>query len=264
MSIIPVQIPAVLTPVVILARPQMGENIGATARAMKNCGLMSLRLVTPRDGWPNPAAEPMASNAADILETAEVYDSLPDALHDIGYLVATSARSRNMEKPVFMPREAITELVKRQASQHQGESQRSALLFGAERSGLDNEELMLADCVAQAPLNPESMSLNLAQAVLLMAWEWRMTTLADSEQLADGPEGVSAPADLEKRAYFMLRLQDVLEREGFFSNAEMAPIVHRNLTCLLARSAPTEQELNTLHGILTHFERNTEAGGDNS
>ena len=262
MSITPVQILAVLTPVVILARPQMGENIGATARAMKNCGLLSLRLVNPRDGWPNPAAEPMASTAADILETAEVYDSLPDALHDIGYLVATSARPRNMEKPVFTPREAMTELVKRQASQHQGESQRPALLFGAERSGLDNEELMLADCVAQAPLNPESMSLNLAQAVLLMAWEWRMVALTDGRQLADRPEGVSAPADLKKRAYFISRLHEVLEREGFFSNAEMAPIVKRNLTCLLARSAPTNQELNTLHGILTLFERNT-AGGSN-
>ena len=253
-----------LTPVVILARPQLGENIGATARAMKNCGLLSLRLISPRDGWPNPATQPMASNAADILETAEVYDSLPDALHDISYLVATSARPRNMEKPVFTPREAIAELIKRQTLQHKCENQRSALLFGAERSGLDNEELTLADCVAQAPLNPESMSLNLAQAVLLMAWEWRMATLADREQLADGPEGVSAPADLKKRAYFMSRLQDILEREGFFSNSKMAPIVHRNLTCLLARSAPTEQELNTLHGILTLFERNTVAGSDKS
>ena len=121
MSLTPVQIPAALTPVVFVARPHMGENIGATARAMKNCGLLSLRLVSPRDGWPNPAADPIAANAADILEAAEVYDSLPDALHDISYLVATSARLRNMEKPVFTPREAITELVKRQASQHQGE-----------------------------------------------------------------------------------------------------------------------------------------------
>ena len=108
------------------------------------------------------------------------------------------------------------------------------------------------------------MSLNLAQAVLLMAWEWRMATLADSEQLADGPEGVSAPADLEKRAYFISRLHDVLKREGFFSNAEMAPIAKRNLTCLLARSAPTTQELNTLHGILTLFEQNTIAGSNKS
>ena len=264
MSLAPVQIPPALTPVVILARPQMGENIGATARAMKNCGLFSLRLVSPRDGWPNPAAEPMASNAADILETAGVYNSLPDALHDIGYLVATSARPRNMEKPVFTPRDAIAELVKRQNPQHQGENWRSAMLFGAERSGLDNEELMLADCVAQAPLNPESMSLNLAQAVLLMAWEWRMAALAESGHLDIETEGVSAPADLKKRAYFMSRLNDFLEREEFFANAEMAPITQRNLTCLLARSAPTEQELNTLHGILTLFERNTIAGVDKS
>ena len=242
----------------------MGENIGATARAMKNCGLLSLRLVSPRDGWPNLAAEPMAGNAADILETAEVYDSLPKALHDINYLVATSARQRNMEKPVFAPRKAIAELLKRQTLEHQSKYQRTALLFGAERAGLDNEELMLADCIAQAPLNPESMSLNLAQAVLLMAWEWRMAALAESGELANEPEGVSAPADLKKRAYFMSRLHDSLEREGFFSNAELAPIVQRNLTCLLARSAPTEQELKTLHGILTLFERNTLAGNGKS
>ena len=264
MSLIPVEIPATLRPVIILARPQMGENIGATARAMKNCGLLSLRLISPRDGWPNIAAEPMASNAVDILETAEVYDSLPDALHDISYLVATSARPRNMEKPVFTPREAIAELIKRQTQQHKGKNLHQALLFGAERSGLDNEELMLADCVAQAPLNPESMSLNLAQAVLLMAWEWRMAVLADDGQLADGPEGLSAPADLKKRTYFISRLHDVLKREGFFSNNEMAPIVERNLTCLLARSAPTDQELNTLHGILTLFEQNAASGSDES
>ena len=262
MSLTPVQIPAALTPVVILARPQMGENIGATARAMKNCGLLSLRLVSPRDGWPNPAAEPIAANAADILEAAEVYNSLPDALHDINYLVATSARLRNMEKPVLSPREAIAELVKRQKLQQTRENQRPALLFGAERSGLNNEELMLADCIAQAPLNPELMSLNLAQAVLLMAWEWRVAALADGDKLTNVPEGLSAPADLKKRAYFMARLHNVLERQGFFSNAEMAPTVQRNLTCLLARSAPTEQELSTLHGILTVFERNTSVGKD--
>ena len=257
MSLKPVHIPAVLTPVVILTRPQMGENIGATARAMKNCGLLSLRIVSPRDGWPNPAAEPMAGNAADILETAEVYDNLPNALYDISYLVATSARPRNMEKPVFTPRKAIADLIKQQTLQHHGENRRSALLFGAERSGLDNEELMLADCVAQAPLNPESMSLNLAQAVLLMAWEWRMAALTDSLQLADRLEGLSAPAELEKRAYFMSRLHKVLERAGFFTNAESAPILQRNLTCLLARSAPTDQELNTLHGILSLVDRHT-------
>ena len=262
MSLQPIQIPSSLTPVIILARPQLGENIGATARAMKNCGLVSLRIVSPRDGWPNSAAEPMASNAVDILKAAKVYASLPDALQNITYLVATSARPRNMEKQVYTPRAAIAELLKHQKLQQKGKNCRPALLFGAERSGLENDELMLADCVTQVPLNPESMSLNLAQAVLLMAWEWRMATLAEGGQLPAGPEGLSDPADLKKRAFFMSRLQDVLEREGFFNNAEMASIVRRNLTCLLARSAPTDQELNTLHGILTLFQRNRETNGD--
>lgn len=257
MSVLPDQIPEVITPIVILARPQMGENIGAAARAMKNCGLMSLRLVSPRDGWPNPAAEPMATNAADILAGAEVYNSLSEALHDITFMVATSARPRDMEKPVFTPRRAVAELIKKQTAQKLAEG-RAALLFGAERSGLDNEELMLADCVAQAPLNPGAMSLNLAQAVLLMAWEWRMAALEDARLIADEPEGVSVPADLKTRTYFLSRLEDVLEKQGFFASPEMAPVVKRNLTCLFTRGAPTEQELKTLHGILTLFERNSQ------
>jgi len=263
MTIPPNQIADVLTPIVILARPQMGENIGAAARAMKNCGLVSLRLVSPRDGWPNPAAEPMATNAIDILDTAEVYDSLSDALHDITFMVATSARPRDMEKPVYTPRQAMSELMQRQTA-HSPAQGRAALLFGAERSGLDNDELMLADCVAQAPLNPGAMSLNLAQAVLLMAWEWRMAALDDAQLIADTPDGVSAPADLKSRTYFMSRLENQLEQQGFFTSPEMAPVVKRNLTCLFTRAAPTEQELKTLHGILTLFDRNSSSSSGQS
>lgn len=263
MTIPPNQIADVLTPIVILARPQMGENIGAAARAMKNCGLVSLRLVSPRDGWPNPAAEPMATNAIDILDTAEVYDSLSDALHDITFMVATSARPRDMEKPVYTPRQAMSELMQRQTAQSPAQ-RRAALLFGAERSGLDNDELMLADCVAQAPLNPGAMSLNLAQAVLLMAWEWRMAALDDAQLIADTPDGVSAPADLKSRTYFMSRLENQLEQQGFFTSPEMAPVVKRNLTCLFTRAAPTEQELKTLHGILTLFDRNSPSSSGQS
>ena len=261
MSVPPDHFSQTITPVVILARPQMGENIGAAARAMKNCGLLSLRLVSPRDGWPNPAAEPMAAGAVDILHTAEVYDSLSEALHDVTFMVATSARPRDMEKPVYTPRQAVAELMK-QKTTSQAQVGRSALLFGAERSGLDNDELMLADCVAQAPLNPGAMSLNLAQAVLLMAWEWRMAALADAGLISDEPEGLSAPADLKTRAYFLSRLEDVLERQGFFTSPEMAPVVKRNLTCLFTRGAPTQQELKTLHGILTLFERNTASASE--
>ena len=241
----------------------MGENIGAAARAMKNCGLMSLRLVAPRDGWPNPAAEPMATNATDILEAAEVYDSLSDALHDVTFMVATSARPRDMEKPVYTPRQAVSELMKRQSSQLPAQG-RAALLFGAERSGLDNDELMLADCVAQAPLNPGAMSLNLAQAVLLMAWEWRMAALDNASQLVKTPDGLSVPADIKSRTYFMSRLEDQLEKQGFFTSPEMAPVVKRNLTCLFTRAAPTEQELKTLHGILTLFDRTSSSSSGQS
>ena len=242
-------------PVVILARPQMGENIGAAARAMKNCGLASLRLIAPRDGWPNPAARPMATVGVDILDTAEVYDTLGDALHDIRFMVATSARPRDMEKPVMAPR-AATKLVLEEQIAGIQTGGRVGLLFGAERSGLDNDELVLADCVAQAPLQKGASSLNLAQAVFLMVWEWRVAALGwrDAGQL-EGIDGLSVPAELKSRDFFLSRLEDRLDEMGFFSNREMAPTVKRNLRSLFTRARPTEQELRTLHGILTLIER---------
>ena len=246
------------TPVVILARPQMGENIGAAARAMKNCGLANLRLIAPRDGWPNPAARPMAAVGTDILDRAEVYDTLADALHDIRFMVATSARPRDMEKPVLTPRLATTQILEEQM-QGMRLGTKVALLFGAERSGLDNNELVLADCVAQAPLQKGASSLNLAQAVFLMAWEWRVAGLALSKNTGlDAIDGLSAPAELKARDFFLSRLEDTLDEKGFFSNHEMAPAVKRNLRSLFARARPTEQELRTLHGIVTLFERDSE------
>lgn len=242
-------------PVVILARPQMGENIGAAARAMQNCGLASLRLISPRDGWPNPAARPMATVGVDILDRAEVYDTLSDALHDIRFMVATSARLRDMEKPVMAPR-AATKLVLEEQIAGIQTSGRVGLLFGAERSGLDNDELVLADCVAQAPLQKGASSLNLAQAVFLMAWEWRVAALGwrDEGQL-EAIDGLSPPAEVKSRDFFLSRLEDRLDEMGFFSNREMAPTVKRNLRSLFTRARPTEQELRTLHGILTLIER---------
>jgi tRNA/rRNA methyltransferase len=245
------------TPVVILARPQMGENIGAAARAMKNCGLANLRLIAPRDGWPNPAARPMATVGTDILDRAEVYDTLGAALHDIRFMVATSARPRDMEKPVLTPRLATKQILEEQM-QGIRLGTKVALLFGAERSGLDNDELVLADCVAQAPLQKGASSLNLAQAVFLMAWEWRVAGLGLSENTElDAIEGLTAPAELKLRDFFLNRLENTLDEKGFFSNYEMAPAVKRNLRSLFARARPTEQELRTLHGIITLFERDS-------
>ena len=256
-------------PVVILARPQLGENIGAAARAMKNCGLTDLRLVAPRDGWPNPAALPMAAAGKDIIESAEVYNTLGDALHDVTFLVATSARPRDMAKSVLDPRTAAPLLVRHHEEVKDAGSY-AGLLFGAERSGLDNNELALADVIVQADLNPEATSLNLSQAVFLMAWEWRVAALQHSaaRQVISKGAGLrktaypKIPADTAiipatgaARDFFFTRLETILDKRQFFGSPEMAPVVKRNLRTYFTRGTPTEQELNTLHGILTLFEQ---------
>lgn len=258
---------ALTPPVVILARPQLGENIGAAARAMKNCGLTDLRLVDPRDGWPNPAALPMAAAGKDIIESAKVYKTLGDALHDVTFLVATSARPRDMAKPVSDPR-SVAPLLVGHHEQFTYSGRYAGLLFGAERSGLDNDELALADIIVQADLNPEATSLNLAQAVFLMAWEWRVAALhhiaaaKPVETVSSKTMSPKMPTDSEiipatgaARDFFFTRLEKILDERHFFGSPEMAPVVKRNLRAYFTRGTPTEQELNTLHGILTLFEQ---------
>ena len=159
-----------IPPVVILVRPQLGENIGAAARAMMNCGLHDLRLVAPRDGWPNPAALPMAAGGAEIIENATVYDDVGAAAHDLNFLAALSARRRDMPVRSSDPRGVTSEIL--------SHGSRAGLMFGPEKSGLDNEEVVRADCLVTADLNPNYPSLNLAQAVLMMAWEWRVSDLS--------------------------------------------------------------------------------------
>ena len=251
-------------PIIILARPQMGENIGACARAMKNCGVYELRLISPRDGWPNPLARPMATVATDILDNAGVFETLAEALDDVTLLLATTARLRDMEKPVVNPRQAM-DTIFRTANAPDNTSDnkggRVGILFGAERSGLDNDEVALADMIVQADLNPESSSLNIAQAVFMMCWEWRMAALAAdaSQKLADSAiSGVSLPADLKARDYFFSRMETLLDAQGFFPSADIAPTVKRNLRNFFTRGQPTEQELRTLHGIISLFDKNNQ------
>ena len=241
-------------PVVILARPQMGENIGAAARAMKNCALSDLRLVAPRDGWPNPAAEPMAASGKDIIHAARLYDSLAEACHDVDLLLATSARPRDLAKPVIGPRDGAEMIL----SHHEASAARqAAFLFGAERSGLDNDELSLADVVIQANLNPEGSSLNLAQAVMMMAWEWRAAMLQHNA-VQEAFEAVSEDelASVQERDFFFSRLEGMLDEKGFFTSPEMAPVVKRNLRTFFTRGRPTTQELRTLHGVMSVLSRN--------
>ena len=226
-------------PVVILVRPQLGENIGAAARAMMNCGLHDLRLVAPRDGWPNPAALPMAAGGAEIIKNAMVYDDVGAAAHDLTFLAAMSARRRDMPVRMADPRGVTTEILPH--------GSRAGLMFGPEKSGLDNDEVVRADRLVTADLNPDYPSLNLAQAVLMMAWEWRVAALESTDPVP-GPE--EAPATILERDRFHDRLEAELDEGGFFISPEMAPAVKLNLRALFARAAPSSQEISTLHGVI--------------
>ena len=228
-------------PVVILVRPQLGENIGAAARAMMNCGLTEMRLVAPRDGWPNAAALPMAAGGAPIIESATVHASIAEAAHDLTFLAALSARRRDMPVRVSDPRGVTADLLR-----HGG---KAGLMFGPEASGLDNEDVVRADCLVTADLNPEYPSLNLAQAVLLMAWEWRAAAAVQAQDRR-GVDAMDQAATMMERDRFHERLESELDSGGFFISPEMAPAVKRNLRALFGRAAPTSQEISTLHGVI--------------
>jgi tRNA/rRNA methyltransferase len=244
-------------PVVILARPQMGENIGATARAMMNCGLSDLRLVAPRDGWPNEAALPMAAGGKSVIENALVFDTVAAATSDVSFLAATSARRRDLAIRSYDPRGAAEMIVAHTKISGGKTSEvyetRSAILFGPEASGLDNDEVVLADILVTASLNPDYPSLNLAQGVLLMAWEWRMATLAAACQRQDkivGAATLDDRASVAERDYFYKRLETALDAGGFFTAPDMVTTVKRNIRALFTRAGLSKQEINTLHGIL--------------
>ena len=232
----------------------MAENIGATARAMMNCGLSDLRLVAPRDGWPNPAAVPMAAGGAQIIENATLYDDIAAAAHDVSFIAAASARRRDLPMRKTDPRAVAGEILT-----HQG---RAALLFGPEASGLDNDEVVQADVLVTASLNPDYPSLNLAQAVLLLAWEWRAAMIeasADTLSATTLPS-TTVPAPIAERVFLYQRLEDELDAGGFFLSAEIAPVVKRNIRTMFNRAAPSSQEIRTLHGVIQALTRHRDGG----
>ncbi len=234
-------------PVIVLVEPQLGENIGSTARAMLNCGLEELRLVRPRDGWPNPAAWAMASGADRVLEKVRVFETLPEAVADLHKIYATTARHRYMVKVELTPRRLAQEI-----HQHAATGARSAVLFGRERTGLENDEVAMSDAVVVAPLNPEFTSLNLAQAVLLISYEWfQAQSEAPERQLVQKD---TRPATQEERHLFFLRLEKTLEETHFFRTEAMRETQWRKVQNLFSRAELTEQELRILHGMLSAFE----------
>jgi len=225
-------------PAIILVRPQLGENIGKAARAMRNFGLTDLRLVAPRDGWPNPAAGPAASGADDVLAGAQVYDSVESAVSDLAHVYATTVRPRELPLSVVSPEEAARRL--------RIASARSGLIFGAERSGLDNDAIALANTILTIPTDPDFSSLNLAQAVLICAYEWRKADATPPMEVShrDGP-----PASKAEYLGLFGQLEDELDRRGYFPSASRKPVQIRSLRTLLQNARLTSQEVRTLRGV---------------
>ncbi len=235
-------------PVIILVAPQLGENIGAVARAMLNAGLTQLRLVRPRDGWPNEKAVAVAAGAERVLSAARLYDNTAEAVSDLARVYATTARPREMIKPVVTARQAATEL---RAAVARGE--RTGVLFGPERAGLTNDDLTLADTLVTVPLNTGFSSLNLAQAVLILAYEWfQAADTAPPRQLVTN---ASRPGTKEELLNFFSHLEAALDDAGYFKTAEKRPAMVRTLRNLFQRAELTEQEIRTLHGIVKELQQ---------
>jgi tRNA/rRNA methyltransferase len=235
---------AIAGPVVVLVEPQLGENIGTAARAMANFGLSRLRLVRPRDGWPNIHAERAASGADEVIGQVEVFGTLAAALADCHYVLATTARAHDQAKPVIAPRDAVPLLAERVA---RGET--AAIVFGRERWGLLNEEVGVADAIVTFPVNPAFASLNLAQSVLLMAYEYFMH--ARSGALPFGMPQKSPPASKQQLLAFFKLLEQELERIEYFRPPDKRETMQINLRNIFIRMNPTQQDIRTLHGVVT-------------
>ncbi|MBV2360805.1 RNA methyltransferase [Thalassococcus sp. CAU 1522] len=241
-------------PTFVLVRPQMGENIGAAARAMWNFGLSGMRIVAPRDGWPNPAAMALASGAGRLLDAAMLCDDLAGALADRTYTYATTARSRDLTKPVLTPEAAMAEARDRIAA-----GERVAVLFGPERAGLENEDIARANAIVSVPVNPDFPSLNLAQCVLLTAYEWRRAT---NETVARTVEMAGADwAEGHEIEHLARHYEERLEEAGFFFPEHKAPAMKVNLRNLWSRMPLTRVDVQMLHGILRQMVRWKERDG---
>lgn len=230
-------------PAIILVRPQLGENIGKAARAMLNFGLTEMRLVAPRDGWPNPSAGPAAAGADIVLDQAKVFDSVAEAVTDCTHIYATTVRKRGVTKPVVGPDEA--------GRQIHAEPGRSAILFGREAAGLETEDVALARTIITVPINPEFGSLNLAQAVILCAYEWSK----GASLVQPTEEELLPPAPQEELDGLIAHLETMLEPKGYFLPAARADATRKTLRTVLTKPAWNHLEVRTLRGVLSSLQR---------
>ena len=225
-------------PIIILVRPQLGQNIGKAARAMLNFGLTELRLVAPRDGWPNPEAGPAASGADAVLADAKVFASVADAIADCTAVFASTVRRRELVLPVVGPTEM--------AAQIHAQAGRTAILFGPERSGLETEDVALAGTIVTVPINPQFGSLNLAQAVILLAYEWsRGQPLAQPTFREAEP-----PAPQFEVEGLVGQVDTALEAAGYYFPADRTEVTKLNLRTMLTKPAWSSREIRALRGML--------------
>ncbi|MBW0008242.1 MAG: RNA methyltransferase [Sphingomonas sp.] len=225
-------------PVIVLVRPQLGQNIGKAARAMLNFGLTEMRLVAPRDGWPNPEAGPAASGADIVLEQAEVFATTQDAIADCSHVFASTVRRRDLVMPVVGPEEMADRIA--------ASPNRSAILFGPERSGLETEEVALADAIVTVPINPEFASLNLAQAVILLAYEWsKEANLA--QPTAKELEPRAPHGELEG---LIAQINDELDAKGYFHPPSRTEATRNTLRTIFTKTGWSSREVKAVRGII--------------
>ena len=241
-------------PAFVLVRPQMGENIGAAARAMWNFGLDRMRLVAPRDGWPNPKAVAMASGAGRLLDEAQLSVSVAEAVADCSFVMATTARARGLTKPVYTPERAMQVAAEKIAA-----GEKVAVMFGPERAGLENEDVAQANAIINVPVNPEFPSLNLAQCVLLTGYEWRRATheTAPERQELAGSDW----ATQEEVAALSGHYEERLEEAGFFFPEHKAAGMKVNLRNMWSRMPLTRADVRMLHGVMRQMVRWKERDG---
>ncbi len=235
-------------PAFVLVRPQMGENIGAAARAMWNFGLERMRVVSPRDGWPNPKAVAMASGAGRLLDEAGLFSTTAEAVADCTHVFATTARGRGLTKPVMTPERAMAA-----AREMIAAGERVAVLFGPERAGLENADVALASTIVSVPVNPAFPSLNLAQCVLLTAYEWhRRQADVPPERMALARTELATRLEVERLGD---HYEERLEEAGFFFPPAKAPGMKLNLRNLWSRMPLTRADVQLLHGIMRQMVR---------
>ena len=237
-------------PVIVLCEPQLGENVGTAARAMANFGLEELRIVNPREGWPNDKAVAAASGASRVIENARVFQTLAEAIGDLAFVYATTARSREVPKPVAGPRQAAANL-----RAIIGSGKPAGVIFGRERTGLSNDEVSLADEILTLPVDPRFSSLNIAQAVLLVAYEWRIGgAVAEAASLPfAGP--LDPPAPKEDLMRLFAHLEGALEAVNFFRPVEKRPHFVQAIRTMLQKARLTEKEIHTFRGVVAALER---------